>query len=80
MKPPLPNPSSEAYLWYCQGAADQEAKQIAGLGPAAKEIIGVIRSFGSLEMNRGLSRRQIITTLAQTYCPHILRRRYRNEQ
>jgi hypothetical protein len=79
MKPSLPGQNSDAYLWWSRGAEDNQAENDLGLSTGAIELREVLEGIARNE-GIGASRKSIILAMARIYCPHILRRRYRNEK
>lgn len=76
--PPLPNASSDAYLWYMQGAADQEAAQWDEISTGAKEVIEFLMAIARLGGITATPKRLLILMCRQ-YCPKLLRWRFRHE-
>jgi hypothetical protein len=78
-KPPLPDQSSDAYLWYMQGAGDEAQARMEGLSSGAEEMVATLEALarlGGIEAGP----QSLVTALARIYCPHVLRRRYRHEE
>lgn len=79
MRPSLPNASSEAYLWWSQGARDNEEARKDGLSTGAAEMVQTLEALaklGGIEAGP----QSLVISLAKIYCPHILRWRYRRDR
>jgi len=78
-KPDLPAEGTAEYLWWSQGARDNQDARDEGLTSVAKDMIAGIADLARLR-NR-LGDRQdpayFALILAKMYCPEKLRRRYR---
>lgn len=77
-KPPGPPPSSEAYLWWSQGARDEQEARDEGLGHAALEVRDTAEALAKL-MGRDhvVLQYDLTLALARIFCPQALKRGFR---
>lgn len=71
----MPPKSSDAYLWWSLGCADEARSRDEGLSPHAREVrefLEALARLGGAETARGL-----VLRLANMYAPDVLRRKHR---
>jgi hypothetical protein len=76
VKPPLPAEDSPAYLWWAQGARDNQDAHDEKLNPAARELRDAVESFAQ-GYGQSATIELLLTGLMKIYCPAKLKRRFR---
>jgi hypothetical protein len=77
-KPPLPPNSSNAYLWWQAGAADEAAARDDGLAPQIKELRNYVESYArGRGLSTSVSPQDIVIHLARVFAPDVLKRKHR---
>lgn len=75
----LPPESSAEYLWWAQGARDNQDARDEGLSNEVKDMIGSLVNLAKWHNKMGDKHDPVFYALimAQVHCPDKLRRRYR---
>jgi hypothetical protein len=71
----MPPKSSDAYLWWSLGAADEARRRDEGLSPHAREVREFLEAIARL--GGASTSRDLVVKLANMYAPDVLRRRHR---
>jgi hypothetical protein len=75
-KPAVPRDGSQEYLWWSQGARDNQEARNEGMGPRARELRDALEAFAQ-GYGQTASGEDLLTGLMKIYCPGRLRRRFR---
>jgi|HubBroStandDraft_3_1064219.scaffolds.fasta_scaffold1842953_1 hypothetical protein len=79
MPPPrLPNPSSQEYLWWSQGARDEHDAQEEGLSPQVIQLIDYIRAVAQ-GYGKTATAFEVLRAAVRVYAPDLLRRKHRRQ-
>lgn len=77
-QPGLPPRSSESYLWWAQGARDNQAENDQYMLTSALDVRKTLEALARLHAtNKIVSERELVLELARIYAPDVLRKRYR---
>lgn len=71
----VPDSSTQEYLWWSQGAADEAKARDAGLSPGAREAREVLE--GIARRRPSADGAELVKVMARIYAPEILKRRHR---
>lgn len=74
--PKLPPQSSDAYLWWSLGCADEARARDEGMSPHAREVREFLEALARLSGKS--TARELVIQLANMYAPDILRRKHRH--
>lgn len=74
-KPPLPDHSSQEYLWWSQGAADEAAARDEGVNGDARQVRDLVESLARRHPEWTMEK--LAVSVAKIVCPDKLRRRFR---
>ena len=72
--PPLPPKSSNEYLWWSQGAADECKARDEGMSAQARELRDLAEALA--RQRPADSTRDLVIAVARIMCPDVLKRRY----
>ena len=75
-KPHLPDRSSQEYLWWSQGAADEASARDEGVNGDARQVRDLVESLARRHPEWDMER--LAVTVARIVCPDKLRRRFRS--
>jgi hypothetical protein len=75
--PPLPEPGSQEYLWWSQGAADEAKARDGGLSNGILDLRRQLEALGRQTFRVDNSPAYVLKILMQINCPSMLRRRFR---
>jgi hypothetical protein len=74
----VPDPATQEYLWWSQGARDEHDARAEGLNTKTTELVDVIENLAK-GWGTTIEPRALLLMAARIYAPDVLRRRHRRD-